>query len=679
MLSAAPEKIFPDKNIPDKNFVSIEKATSVATMYAGQISSTIPEYSDWNGATVQKATTYFDLKGKESAYSFDVMVNGKYAGYLMVSAIWDNYPVLEFSKGVTPDKEISTKRSAEALASNVVGLRQASVGTGRPLYLGATFYYMEYPVVTAKSSVSAQKSGQDKVLVDLSENKIVTLDDTNNDKTLENTDQVKNGMAQSGWKIDVNEIQKFQQQKKQEASAEWANLEKRTAGTDSSKTVITSSVSASSGPEKLIEHVPNYKWLHGCTPTSAAMVLGYWRDLGLTKIPADTDPISGEPLNHELADELGTCDNDPQHDSWVCTWLPWLFPVGATNPDEIQSGMQNEMNKYNYPYTVLSSISTAYSWPEIQNELNSDRPFVISMMWGGAPEENPTVPYKMHSVAAVGYDYVSWGSQKYIKIYDTSRSDNERRIRFGNWFAAMNTFVRPDYTYTITASAGPNGQIYPVGAVQVPRGTNKTFNITPESGYVIDQILVDNNPVTEHPYLFSDVKSDHIISATFKPAATNENQLLTHGFIEELSGAGKVVTLNTTAFYWDGTGHVYLTGGNGYMNTAADDVFDVDTDTGSLTFAGPYLQIYQGIPDITPICHVGENTLTLKVRDLYSVRFGCPETWLYFDNGLNKTFIPTTLSLLDPDTGEVIILDNSTYITGMKKNGILQIMPDETE
>ena len=414
MVSAVPDKISPDKNIPDKNFISIEKATSVATIYAGQISSTIPEYKDWKGAIVQKATTYFDLKGKESAYSFDVMVNGKYAGYLLVSATRDNYPVLEFSKGVTPDKKISSKNSAEALASNVAGSRQASIGTGRPLYLGATFFYMEYPVVTTKFSIGAQKSGPDNVLVDLSENKIVTLDNTPNNRTLQNTAQAKKGTAQSGWKIDINELQKFQQQKKQDASAEWANFEKRAAGTESSSTAITRSVSASSGPEKLIEHVPNYLWTHGCTPTSAAMVLGYWRDLGLTRIPADTNVIEGEPLNHELADEMGTCDNDPQHDSWVCTWLPWLFPVGATNPDEIESGMQDEISKYNYPYTVLDVVSTAYSWPEIQDELNSDRPFVISMTWGGAPEESPSAPYGMHSVAAIGYDYVSWGDRKSV-------------------------------------------------------------------------------------------------------------------------------------------------------------------------------------------------------------------------------------------------------------------------
>ncbi|NTU50682.1 MAG: hypothetical protein HGA87_07420, partial [Desulfobulbaceae bacterium] len=107
----------PDKTIPDKNFVSVEKATSVANYYVEQISGSMQEYSGWKGPTVQKATTYYDFNEKESAYSFDVLVNGQYAGYLMISATRDNYPLLEFSKGKTPDREISNQVKVTELAA----------------------------------------------------------------------------------------------------------------------------------------------------------------------------------------------------------------------------------------------------------------------------------------------------------------------------------------------------------------------------------------------------------------------------------------------------------------------------------------------------------------------------------------------------------------------------------
>ena len=88
-----------------KNFVSIKNATVAASYLIGQIPSQNADFSDWSGATVVENTTYYDMNGVETAYSFNVMVNGQYDGYIMISATRDNYPILEFSKGITPDKD----------------------------------------------------------------------------------------------------------------------------------------------------------------------------------------------------------------------------------------------------------------------------------------------------------------------------------------------------------------------------------------------------------------------------------------------------------------------------------------------------------------------------------------------------------------------------------------------
>ena len=47
-------------------------------------------------------------------------------------------------------------------------------------------------------------------------------------------------------------------------------------------------------------------------------------------------------------------------------------------------------------------------------------------------------------------------------------------------------------TYTITATAGSNGSISPVGATTVNCGSNQTYTITPDPGYLVDDVLVDN-------------------------------------------------------------------------------------------------------------------------------------------------------------------------------------------
>jgi len=74
---------------------------------------------------------------------------------------------------------------------------------------------------------------------------------------------------------------------------------------------------------------------------------------------------------------------------------------------------------------------------------------------------------------------------------------------------------------TVTASAGPGGSISPSGAQTINYGVSPTFTIKPGSGYVVDQILVDNSPVTENPYTFPPVVADHTISASFTPASVS--------------------------------------------------------------------------------------------------------------------------------------------------------------
>ena len=76
---------------------------------------------------------------------------------------------------------------------------------------------------------------------------------------------------------------------------------------------------------------------------------------------------------------------------------------------------------------------------------------------------------------------------------------------------------KPITQYTITASAGANGSITPDGTVYVNEGNDKTFMITPDSGYVISDVKVDGvSQGAVNRYTFMDVKKNHTISATFE-------------------------------------------------------------------------------------------------------------------------------------------------------------------
>lgn len=70
--------------------------------------------------------------------------------------------------------------------------------------------------------------------------------------------------------------------------------------------------------------------------------------------------------------------------------------------------------------------------------------------------------------------------------------------------------------YTITASAGSNGTISPVGAVLVAALTNATFTITPDYGYVIQDVVVNGmsrGALAETT--FASVTANHTIVASF--------------------------------------------------------------------------------------------------------------------------------------------------------------------
>jgi len=74
-------------------------------------------------------------------------------------------------------------------------------------------------------------------------------------------------------------------------------------------------------------------------------------------------------------------------------------------------------------------------------------------------------------------------------------------------------------TYSITATAGPNGSISPAGITVVNYGASQAYAITPNNGYEIATIKVKgvnlkNNPLPSI-YTFSNVTADQTISATF--------------------------------------------------------------------------------------------------------------------------------------------------------------------
>lgn len=76
--------------------------------------------------------------------------------------------------------------------------------------------------------------------------------------------------------------------------------------------------------------------------------------------------------------------------------------------------------------------------------------------------------------------------------------------------------------YTILTSVGAGGSISPTGSALVNCGDNQTFTIIPDSGFLIEDVLVDGISMGPLPaYAFTNCTANHSLHATFIPACSS--------------------------------------------------------------------------------------------------------------------------------------------------------------
>lgn len=75
--------------------------------------------------------------------------------------------------------------------------------------------------------------------------------------------------------------------------------------------------------------------------------------------------------------------------------------------------------------------------------------------------------------------------------------------------------------YVIRVTAGSGGSIFPAAETYVPAGGSADFQISPDAGYELSQLLVDGEEVSlTGSYSFRDVQADHSIYAVFTAVIT---------------------------------------------------------------------------------------------------------------------------------------------------------------
>ncbi len=106
-----------------------------------------------------------------------------------------------------------------------------------------------------------------------------------------------------------------------------------------------------------------------------------------------------------------------------------------------------------------------------------------------------------------GYSFVNWSG-------DTNSASNPLPVTMGRAYSINANFAID--TYSITATAGPGGSISPSGTVVIAHGSNRTFSISADANYHVDNVTVDGTPIgPTNSYTFVNVTNSHTITATF--------------------------------------------------------------------------------------------------------------------------------------------------------------------
>lgn len=115
--------------------------------------------------------------------------------------------------------------------------------------------------------------------------------------------------------------------------------------------------------------------------------------------------------------------------------------------------------------------------------------------------------------------------------------------------------------HTITATAGDNGTINPLGAVEVEEGKSQTFTMNANADYRVADVEVDGVSVgAKTTYTFANVNAEHTIAVTFEEipepvvytitASTGANgNIVPSGKIEVKEGDSKAFTMTPADGY----------------------------------------------------------------------------------------------------------------------------------
>lgn len=243
----------------------------------------------------------------------------------------------------------------------------------------------------------------------------------------------------------------------------------------------------------ILDHVPSYDWYHGCGPTAAGSIIGYWDVHGYNGLFAASgwdavrqtanvqDEISSPlhnakydttPDNAALADPSDTSIADFFHTSEDTLGYGWSY---LSNADDAFEGYAASKG-YSFHAQNHTAFGNGFNWQNLISEINAGRPamFLVDRDGNGVTD---------HFVPVIGYDDRG-NDGKWYGFYTTYHEAEtvtwQEFLPMGkdiDWGVGYVTEIRPD-----TAGGDDHpAQLVSGGAAHLFEDTN----VYPEGGDIL--------------------------------------------------------------------------------------------------------------------------------------------------------------------------------------------------
>ena len=193
-----------------------------------------------------------------------------------------------------------------------------------------------------------------------------------------------------------------------------------------------------------LSNVPAYDWYHGCGPTAATSIIGYWDLHGYDKL-LDASGWEQVRLTANVQDEISSPDHNAKYDptpdvldpplpvppdTSVADFFhtsedPWGFGVSVS--DDSADAFIGYAAYRGYSFDAASKSKLSFSWAQLVAEIDAGRPMLFMV---DAPEQSGQTPSDAlnHFVAVLGYDDRGGGDHWY-GFWDTwTEEENDDNI-----------------------------------------------------------------------------------------------------------------------------------------------------------------------------------------------------------------------------------------------------------